>query len=193
MKLLLHICCGPCSIMPAMLFADEGYELTGFFHNPNIQPLAEYLRRREGASQCATNLKMPILYDDAAWDMPAWLMRQLPVTKSKTRCQNCIATRLEQTALKAAALGIEKFSTSLLYSHYQPHDFIHQKGEEIAASHGLEFIYRDFRSYWQEGIDISKAWEIYRQQYCGCVFSENERYAKKLAQLQKTDFLTNNA
>lgn len=185
MKLLLHICCGPCMIMPAMLFAEEGYKLTGFFHNPNIQPLAEYLRRRESAAQSAANLKMPVLYDDAAWDLQTWLEKYLPLAKSEKRCQNCIAQRLEQTAQKAVELGIGKFSTSLLYSRYQPHDFICQKGEEIAAASGLEFVYRDFRPYWQEGIDISRAWDLYRQQYCGCVFSENERYAKKFAQLQK--------
>lgn len=185
MKILLHICCGPCSIMPAMLLAEEGYKIIGFFHNPNIQPLGEYLRRREGATQCAANLKISMLYDDKAWDMQTWLKKQLPVANNQeARCQNCIAPRLEATAQKAVELGISKFGTSLLYSRYQPHGFIKAKGEEIARQHGLEFVYRDFRPYWQEGIDISKAWEIYRQQYCGCIFSENERYAKKLAQLQ---------
>ncbi len=193
MKLLLHVCCGPCSIMPAMLLGEEGYELTGFFHNPNIQPLAEYLRRREGAGQCANNLHMPVLFDDAAWDLDKWLACQLPVARSSSRCQVCIASRLESTAKKALEIGMEKFSTSLLYSRYQPHDFIREKGVEIAAANGLEFVYRDFRPYWQEGIDISKAWEIYRQQYCGCIFSENERYAKKLAQLQKNCSLSKNS
>lgn len=184
MKILLHVCCGPCSIMPAMILTQADHEITGFFHNPNIHPLAEYLRRREGAGQCAANLKIPMLYDDAAWDLADWLERQLPVAKSGQRCQSCIEPRLKATAAKAAELGFEAFSSSLLYSRYQPHGFIHAKGAEIAAAFGLEFVYQDFRPYWQEGIDISKAWEIYRQQYCGCIFSENERYAKKLEHLQ---------
>lgn len=185
MKLLLHVCCGPCSIMPAMIFSEESYELTGFFHNPNIHPLTEYLRRREGAGQCAANLKMPMIYDDAAWDLTAWLQKQLPFANDERRCDHCITLRLEQTARKAIELGIDNFSSSLLYSRYQPHELIRQRGEQIAARHNLEFVYRDFRPYWQEGIDISKAWEIYRQAYCGCIFSESERYAKKLAQLKK--------
>lgn len=185
MKALLHICCGPCAIMPIMLLSEEGYELTGYFHNPNIQPLSEYLRRREGAAQCAASLNLPMLYDDAAWDLQEWLKKQMPNASSPARCRNCIDMRLESTALKAKELGLPAFGTSLLYSRHQPHEHIKSSGAAIAARHGLEFIYRDFRSYWQEGIDISKAWQIYRQAWCGCIFSENERYAKKLAQLQK--------
>lgn len=185
MNLLLHVCCGPCSIMPAMSLLEEGYQITGFFHNPNIQPLAEYFRRREGAGQCAVRLGISLLYDDKAWDLNKWLEKQLPRAESKSRCGFCIAGRLEASAQKALELGIKKFSTTLLYSRYQPHDFIRKRGEELAAKHGLEFIYRDFRKYWREGIDISKVWEIYRQPYCGCVFSEVDRYRKKLSMMQK--------
>lgn len=182
MKLLLHVCCGPCSIMPLKSLREEGFEPFAWFMNPNIQPLMEYLRRREAAGQCAEKLDARIIYDDN-WDLAEWLGRQLPCANSKARCENCCATRLEAAAQKAVALGVKYFSTSLLYSRYQPHEFIAAKGRELGLKLGLEFVYRDFREHWQAGIDISRDWGVYRQPYCGCVFSEAERYAKKLAKL----------
>lgn len=185
MNILLHICCGPCAIMPAMLLQEEGYAIRGYFNNPNIHPLAEYIKRREGAGQCAEKLSFPIEFEDDAWNLPRWLERQLPKAESRDRCNFCIASRLDATAKKASELNLPAFSTSLLYSRYQPHEFIAEAGKKVASRYGLEFIYRDFRTNWQEGIDISKVWELYRQQYCGCIFSETERYAKKFAQLKK--------
>lgn len=172
--------------MPGLILKDEGHNLTGYFNNPNIQPLGEYLKRRDGAGQCAGRLNIPIIYEDDSWDLPAWLNWQLPRAESPDRCKHCITARLEATACKAKELDLPAFSTSLLYSRYQPHDFIHKIGDKLAEKYGLAFFYRDFRPNWQEGIDISKAWELYRQQYCGCVFSETERYAKKFAQVKKS-------
>lgn len=182
-ELLLHICCGPCSIMTIRKLRQAGYEPLGWFHNPNIQPLSEYLRRREAAFACAEKLEITLEADDS-WDLQDWLAAQLPHAQLPRRCENCCAMRLEQAAVQAKARGIGHFSTSLLYSRYQPHDFIRSQGELLAARYGLTFVYQDFRSYWQEGIDLSRAWGIYRQAWCGCVFSEAERYAKKLRRLQ---------
>lgn len=183
-RLLLHACCGPCMIMPAMTLSSEGFELLAFFMNPNIQPLAEFLRRREAVGQCADRLNVPILYDDN-WNVVSWLEAQLPFANARNRCERCCGSRLEATAKMAQTMGISHFSTTLLYSRYQPHEAIRQRGEELACEYGLQFIYRDFRQYWQEGITISKEWGIYRQPYCGCIFSEAERYAKRLLALQK--------
>lgn len=182
-KLLLHICCGPCAIMPAMRLRDAGYEITLWFMNPNIQPLAEYLRRRESAGKCASCLGLPIIYDDQAWDLKAWLHMHLPLADSPGRCESCIALRLDAALKKAVSLDMPFFSTSLLYSRYQPHEFIANYGEGLSFSK-CRFVYRDFRGDWQKGIDQSVVWELYRQPYCGCVFSETERYAKKLKKLQ---------
>lgn len=176
--LLLHICCGPCSIMPVKLLQDEGFEVTGWFMNPNIQPLAEYLRRRDGAQEAAARLGIKIIFDDV-WDLAQWLTCQLPRKDSPLRCEWCCTSRLEAAAIKAK--DFDFFSTSLLYSIYQPHDIIAAKGRELSD----KFVYRDFRKYWQQGFDLSRQWQIYRQPYCGCVFSENERYAKKLERVRR--------
>lgn len=72
-SLLLHVCCGPCAIMPITRLLDEGFAVTAWFMNPNVQPLAEYLRRREAAGECAARLGVNILYADETWNITAWL------------------------------------------------------------------------------------------------------------------------
>lgn len=181
--ILLHICCGPCAAMSIASLQQEGFPVTGYFYNPNIHPLLEYLQRRESSQQCAAKLNVELIYNDD-WDLPAWLSMQLPDIAAPGRCEKCIEQRLQKTAQKAREMDIKAFSTTLLYSRYQPHNFIKNKGGEIAAKMGLEFVYRDFRKFWQEGIDRSKEWGLYRQKYCGCIFSESDRYSKKLKALK---------
>lgn len=183
-RLLLHVCCGPCAIVPCLEFLEEGYEITAWYMNPNIQPLSEYLRRREAVAQCAERLGILVVYEDEAWDLTAWLTAQLPRAMEKSRCEWCCGSRLESAFFKAKKEGFDYFTTSLLYSRYQPHDFIAQKGFALGQLSGPDFLYRDFRTGWQKGIDISREWGLYRQPYCGCVFSEAERYAKNLARLR---------
>lgn len=152
--------------------------------NPNIHPLSEYLRRREAAGEAAARLAMPIEYEDD-WNLQRWLTKQLPHCQEKSRCEYCCGERLEAVAQKAVRSGYYHFSTSLLYSRYQPHEFIRDKGFELANRYNLDFVYQDFREDWQTGIDLSREWGLYRQAWCGCIFSEAERYAKKLARVLK--------
>ena len=95
------------------------------------------------------------------------------------RCAYCYRVRLEKTAIYAKENDFEAFSTSLLVSPYQKHDLIKQIAEEIAAKVGIPFYYEDYRNGYQEGVDVSKELEMYRQPYCGCVFSERDRYEKR--------------
>ena len=282
MRVLVHICCGPCSITVLQRLQDAGHEPVGLFFNPNIHPLAEYLRRREGAIQAAAKLSVPLILADTlpeaeqSWTAPGStpgsapcstsapspdstpgstlgstpgyapgsaespalkssgsslfpdpafadsaafsdsgvsVSLTVPPTAPRTgdsdssapfrialpdlppavnpipwlqavsgredkRCLFCWSMRLRKTAQLAAARGFEAISTSLLYSRHQDHERIRRMGEALAASHALSFAYQDFRSSWQDGIRISKDWGIYRQQYCGCMFSEYDRYAR---------------
>lgn len=202
MKLLLHICCGPCSIMPIIRLREAGHELTGYFYNPNIHPLAEYLRRREGAAAVAEKLELPMLwatnendYDTLAWTAEA-VRRMAPAggrIQPDARCSYCWEERLLKTARTAWALGFDGFCTSLLYSKWQKHEGIAAAGRRVeqlvrgerhdapVVNHAPVFYYADFRPDWQGGVQRSREWGIYRQQYCGCVYSENERYSKDLA------------
>ena len=195
LRLLLHVCCGPCSIMPTRRLQDEGFEVTAWYHNPNIQPLSEYLRRREAVLECAERAGIAVICDDAAWNLTAWLRAVQGGDAPPQRCDYCCRSRVAAAWEYAAANGFDAFSTSLLYSRYQPHDAIAAEGARLSgqdmpaipgapqAMPGPRFVYRDFREGWQAGIDISREWGVYRQPYCGCVYSEAERYAKKLARL----------
>lgn len=178
-SLLLHACCGPCAITPILRFLDEGRDVTLWFMNPNIHPLQEYLRRREGVYEVAQKLGVALIFDDVAWNLSEWLGAQLPRAESPERCRWCCVDRLTKTRQKARALGFAAFSTTLLYSIYQPHEIIAQAGKRLAEQEGPAFLYRDFRITWREGANLSREWNIYRQPYCGCLFSERERYAKK--------------
>ncbi len=181
--ILLHACCGPCAIMPAIRLKEEGFQPVLWFMNPNVQPLSEYLRRREAAETCAALLGCKIIFEDATWNLQKWLAEQMEHPEAPERCHWCVASRVEQARLTAENLGFSFFTTSLLYSIYQPHEHIRQVGEGLDKEEGPGFVYRDFRQDWREGIERSKEWNLYRQPYCGCVFSEAERYAKKLSKL----------
>ncbi|MDR2488482.1 MAG: epoxyqueuosine reductase QueH [Desulfovibrio sp.] len=205
MRILVHICCGPCGITVLQRLLSQGHELEGLFFNPNIQPLGEYMLRREGVSLAAERLRIPLRFADALpkeeqeWRDP-WLPARteqpdeyadaLPPAvdpapwlravagRESARCLFCCRVRLQKTAELALAWGFDGFTSSLLYSRHQKHDHIRKLGEIVAASVGPRFVYEDFRVFWQEGIRLSKAWRIYRQQYCGCLFSEYERYRR---------------
>lgn len=190
MNILLHMCCGPCAIAPVHMLREMGHTVSGFFYNPNIHPLSEYFRRREAAEQAAGHMDLPMLWRDDDWDLPAWLERMAPRLRNAPgqpdpRCAQCYDERLDITARYAREQGFDAFSSSLLYSRHQLHDHIVESGEKAAARHDIPFFYHDFRSGWQFGIDQSKEWGLYRQNYCACILSEAERFAGKLERLKK--------
>jgi predicted adenine nucleotide alpha hydrolase (AANH) superfamily ATPase len=173
MKILLHICCGPCALYPLRTLRAASHEVTGFFYNPNIHPYQEYARRLEAVGVMAHKEVLPlIIHDD--YDLEGFLASVAPAPER--RCSYCYASRLNTVAKVAAEQGFEAFSASLLYSRYQRHDEIRELGELAARERGVVFHYQDFRPGWQEGIRLSKELGLYRQQYCGCIYSEKERY-----------------
>ena len=177
-RILLHICCGPCAIAPILRLKEAGCTVVGLFFNPNIQPAMEYVRRREGAAKVGGILDVEVRFD--AYDPLPHMRRSL--ADPAGRCAPCWEERLDRAAAAAAALGCDAFTSSLLYSKYQDHALLASLGEARAAVHGIPFHYQDFRVHWDEGVALSRQWEIYRQPYCGCVLSELDRYAKKLRQ-----------
>lgn len=175
MRILLHLCCGPCAVYPLMRLREQGHEVTGFFFNPNIHPYKEFRRRIDAVRQLAdaTGLAMDI---DANYGLTEYLRRV--VFHEQQRCPICYAMRLTRAAEVAAAGGFEALTTTLLYSKYQNHQLINEQGARLAAAHGLAWHYEDFRVGWQQGIDQSVELGLYRQPYCGCIYSEQERYDK---------------
>jgi hypothetical protein len=177
MKILLHTCCGPCTIYPLSRLRSQGHQVTGYFYNPNIHPFQEFTKRLAALRALATEEGFDVLYEER-YGLQEYL-RQV-VFKERERCGICYAMRLAEVARLAVAQGFDAFSTTLLYSRYQQHDEIRRQGEELAHRLGLVFQYEDFREGWQEGIDRSRAMGLYRQPYCGCIYSEQERYDKKM-------------
>lgn len=174
MNILLHICCAPCAIYPVQELRGRDMTVTGFFYNHNIHPYLEYRRRLEGVQKYAEAVGLDVLYRDE------YLLEEFLAAVAATpaeRCSYCYSSRLEATAAAAANLKYDAFTSSLLYSRYQKHEAIRETGERLAEKYGVAFYYDDFRRGWQEGIRLSKAMELYRQQYCGCIYSEKERYA----------------
>lgn len=173
MNILLHICCGNCAIFPLEVLRAQNHQVRGYFFNHNIHPYQEYRRRREAAEQFAAAAELPVIWhDDYALEE---FLAQVAATPAE-RCVYCYRSRLEDSARAAAAGGFEAFTTSLLYSRYQRHERIRELGEEMAGRYGIAFHYEDYRRGWQQGIAASKALGLYRQQYCGCIYSEKERH-----------------
>ncbi len=170
---LLHVCCGPCTIYPLRILREEGRDVHGLFYNPNIHPYMEYKRRLETLTAYADQIGFPVIRDDA-WPMEDFL-RQV-VFREDDRCPACYRIRLSETARIAKERGFDSFTSTLLYSRYQKHELIIQIAEEEAQKQGVYFLYRDFREGWAEGIRVSKEMGMYRQPYCGCIYSEKERY-----------------
>lgn len=174
--LLLHTCCGPCSIYPYRALSAEGYRPTGFFYNPNIQPSREYRRRLETLREFAASVDMPLAVAES-YQPGIHLEATLPNRGERLeRCRACYRLRVGETAREAARRGVPAFTTTLLVSPYQLHDEVREAGTAAAAANGVEFVYRDFRNGWQDGVRASRDLGLYRQPYCGCLWSEVERY-----------------
>jgi predicted adenine nucleotide alpha hydrolase (AANH) superfamily ATPase len=177
-KILLHVCCGPCAVYPAARLAEEGFAATGFFYNPNIHPYQEYARRLDTVREFADRTGLPLIVRDG-YDLDVFLART--AGKGPGRCEQCYRIRLDAAAAGARQNGFALFTTSLLYSKHQKHDLVRGVAREAAWEHGIELYYEDFRQGWREGIVESKAMGLYRQQYCGCIYSERERYERRAA------------
>ena len=176
MNILLHICCGPCAIVPVRRLRGEGRTVTGFFFNHNIHPYQEYRKRLDTVTAFADQEGVPVvLRDEYRLEEFLAAVAANPVD----RCRYCYASRLEETARAAGEGGYDAWSSSLLDSRYQRHDEIRRLGDKFGQQYGVMFHYDDFRSGWQEGIRLSKEMALYRQQYCGCIYSEKERYAPR--------------
>ncbi|MGD9365664.1 MAG: epoxyqueuosine reductase QueH [Desulfobacteraceae bacterium] len=176
MKILLHVCCGPCSIYPVRVLRDAQHDVMGFFYGSNIHPYTECLRRRQTLSDYADKISLKLIISDA-YDIEYFLRNV--VYREKNRCLFCYQERLRTTAHIAKRGNFDAFSTTLLYSKYQNHETIQSIGSSVGQEIGIPFYYQDFRSGWQEGVDTSKRLGMYRQQYCGCIYSEKERYYRR--------------
>jgi predicted adenine nucleotide alpha hydrolase (AANH) superfamily ATPase len=164
---------------------DEGLGPDLLWYNPNIHPYTEYTARRDALRQYAADraLNLNILDEYGLRDFIRGVFPSLEAGggDGTSRCRWCYRVRLEKTAALAAEGGWESFSTTLLISPWQDHEGIRRTGEEAAEKYGVPFLYRDFRPLFRAGQEKARTLGLYRQKYCGCILSEEERYLKKRA------------
>ena len=176
MKTLLHICCAPCANMPIEVLRTDGIEVAGYWYNPNIHPFTEYRSRRNCLQEYAKTIELPLILKDEYGLRP--FVREV-AEDIEGRCVKCYEMRLYDTARQAAEGGFDSFTSSLFISPYQNHELMREVAERAAKEYNVEFLYRDFRPYFKEGQERARELEMYIQKFCGCVFSEQERYLKK--------------
>ncbi|MBU4315890.1 MAG: epoxyqueuosine reductase QueH [Proteobacteria bacterium] len=176
MKMLLHICCGPCAVYPVETLRSHNFDIMGYFYRNNIHPFSECAKREETLKTYADNVQLKVIFQEG-YNLEGFLRNV--AFREKDRCAYCYHARLETAAGIAKHGGFDAFSSTLLYSKFQNHDMIQSIGKSVAKSVGVDFYYEDFRTGWKTGIEHSKKMNLYRQQYCGCIYSEKERFYKK--------------
>jgi predicted adenine nucleotide alpha hydrolase (AANH) superfamily ATPase len=177
-RLLLHICCGPCSTYPIGWLRDNGYELTGLWYNPNIHPFQEHEARRDSAMRYAQIVGLDGMWDEP-YEMPHFMRVVAGHERFRERCRKCYQLRLERTAQLAAHNGFDGFTTTLLVSIHQDQRAIREIGEVLARQYAVPFLFENFRRGWAERGRLARQYDLYMQQYCGCLYSEWERYSRR--------------
>ncbi|MBQ5703343.1 MAG: epoxyqueuosine reductase QueH [Peptococcaceae bacterium] len=176
MNTLLHTCCAPCSIHCVDTLRQEGIEPVSYWFNPNIHPYTEYRSRKTTLEEYAKSINMRLVIDNT-YGLRNFVKNV--IDDLDHRCFYCYQVRLDETARYAAEHHFDSFTTTLLVSPYQKHEALIQAGETAAKKYGVPFLYRDFRPGFKDGQQKARELELYMQKYCGCIFSEEERYRMK--------------
>lgn len=174
---LLHCCCAPCSLSCIEPLRAEGIEPVAFWYNPNIHPWKEYEARRDCLIDYAPTIGMELRVQE---DYGLRQFVEHVASDIDHRCAYCYGHRLEETARYAAEHGFAAFTSTLLASTYQNHEAIAAAAQAAGERYGVTFLYRDFRPNFREGNQRARELGFYMQKYCGCVFSEQDRYQKKI-------------
>lgn len=174
-KIFLHICCAPCLTYPLKVLREENFEVVGFWYNPNIHPYTEYVMRLNTLKEFSERQNLQVIYED---DYALEEFIREVVYRENNRCSVCYHMRLKKTVEKAKELGYTLFCTTMLVSPYQKHELIKNIAYYLSDEYKIEFYYRDFREGYREGVNLSKEYGLYRQKYCGCIYSEKERFWK---------------
>ncbi|MDP2939293.1 MAG: epoxyqueuosine reductase QueH [Candidatus Omnitrophota bacterium] len=176
MKLLLHICCGPCLIYPLENLRSKGFEVSGIFYNPNIHGYIEYANRKKAVEEISRIKDLNTVY--AEYDLQNYFRAIVGNEEKNKRCPICWNLRLKRVAKFAQENNFEYFSTTLLVSPYQDIEIIKKIGDDIEKNYKIKFYFEDFRPGFKTAHDEAKKLGLYCQKYCGCVYSEAERHAR---------------
>ncbi len=177
----MHICCAPCATHCINLLKEMGYDVIGFFYNPNIHPAKEYEKRKNELEKLRKYFGIEII--EGEYDVKGWFEKIKGYEKEKEggkRCEICYKIRLEETAKIARELGIKYFTTTLTISPWKDSRKIFRIGNEISKKYDVKFLEIDFKKNdgFKKSVELSKKFKMYRQKYCGCIFSLLERMKK---------------
>ena len=187
-KLLLHSCCAPCS-SAILEFLQNYFDITVYFYNPNITFEEEYYKRLNEQREYHEKRGYSIKVIEGKYDPSENFFKQVKGLEDRKeggeRCFKCYTLRMEATAQKAKELGFDYFSTVLSISPLKNAQWINEIGEELSEKYGIKFLNGDFKkkNRYLRSTEISREYELYRQDYCGCVFSKLEREAKEKEKL----------
>jgi predicted adenine nucleotide alpha hydrolase (AANH) superfamily ATPase len=173
-SVLVHICCAHCAAYTIEYWRQQGYETSAYWYNPNIHPYQEHQQRLESMQSLAQQTNLPLFIEEG-YDFIEYFRRV--VGHEGDRCHYCFQMRLLKTAEYANRHGFTAFTTTLLISPQQKHELIMETGNAAAAETGAEFLYADLRKHYSDSRHLTKPLNLYRQQYCGCLYSEWERYS----------------
>jgi predicted adenine nucleotide alpha hydrolase (AANH) superfamily ATPase len=182
-RILLHVCCAPCATFTVKCLRELAFEaVTGCWYNPNVHPFDEHERRRETLAEYAQAIELSIIWEPG-YDIVPFMRAIHKHEHFRERCKICYRLRLGRVAQVAAREGFDAFTTTLLISPYQDQDALRRIGDEVAEIHGVEFYFENFRRGWAEHGRMARAHNLYRQRYCGCVYSEWEAQDQSAATL----------
>ena len=175
MNLLLHTCCAPCANAPIEMLRKEGIEVVAYWNNPNIHPFTEYRFRRDALRDYAKSVDLKLVEEGG------YALRPFIRAVSEdiaNRCETCYAMRPDGEAKYAAENGFDAFTSSLFISPYQNHELMREVASRAGTTYGVRFYDQDFRPLFAQGQEKAREMQCYMQKYCGCIFSEEDRYVK---------------
>ncbi|MEM1485752.1 epoxyqueuosine reductase QueH [Oscillospiraceae bacterium PP1C4] len=182
--LLLHSCCAPCSSY-VLSYLSQYFKITVLYYNPNIYPPQEYNRREaeQKALISALDVKHSIKFLSGTYDTDTFYNEVKGLEQEREggmRCYKCYALRLQETARAAKDMGFDYFTTTLSVSPHKNAQWINEIGDQLAKQYDVSFLYSDFKKKngYKTSIELSKKYNLYRQDYCGCIFSQNARDPK---------------
>ena len=172
-RVLVHSCCAHCAAYTVEHWRQQGYEVSALWYNPNIHPYTEHQQRLEAMQTLAQEMNLPLIIT-SGYDIVEYF-RGVAGHEAE-RCGHCFRLRLSKTAETAKEMGFDAFTTTLLISPHQKHELLQEIGAELGGEKGVEFLYSDLRKHYSDSRHLTKPMNLHRQQYCGCVYSEWERY-----------------
>ena len=172
-RILVHVCCAPCATYTVARLREEGWDTVAHWFNPNIHPYSEHERRRDALVSFADQVNLLVVWEQG-YEMPGFLREVVGSERFGQRCRICYRLRLERTAQVAAERHLDAFTTTLLISPYQDQEAIRSIGEGLAEAFGVAFYFENFRRGFSAHHRMAKEYGLYRQRYCGCIYSEWE-------------------